>query len=150
MYHSALPVQNQKQKAEKALDQNPSTRKHRSALPVQSQKSKTAPDQNTTPKKHRQVPTAHHAKASQVRAPDQNPPAKKPHSRDPQHQHHHRKGETKHDTKPIDDIYQHLKKVHVQKGYSKEAAREIAYMESKKVVDKMKRTFRHEMKKYEK
>jgi len=38
----------------------------------------------------------------------------------------------------------------VEKGYSKDASQEIAYAESKKVMDEMERTFRHEMKKYEK
>jgi len=75
--------------------------------------------------------------------PDQNAPAKKHHS-------HHDPKERKHHTKPIDDLYYHLKKVNLKKGYNQKVAAEKAYQGSKKVMDKMESAFEHEMRKLEK
>ena len=125
-------------------DQKPSTRKDRSAPQIQDLKSEKAPDQKPPSGKHHPVPQTRKAKSKQVS--DQDASAKKHRS----HHSRHRPKESKHDAKPIDDLYHHLKKVHVKKGYSKQTAGEIAYHESKKVMDKMERTFRHEMQRYEK
>jgi hypothetical protein len=142
MNRSAPQIQNSK--PEKTPDQKPPTEKHHSTPRTQNSKSKQIPDQKPNPGRHDPAPQIQNTISRQI--PDQNAPAKKHHSR---HSHHHHK-EKNDQAKPIDDLYYHLKKVHIKKGYSRRAASEIAYHESKKVMDKMERTFKHEMRKLEK